>query len=97
MLRKREMDTEALYSTYPDSAYWYTGGYNSAAIIAMAAGILPNVPGFLVSAGLKASAHPLWLRIYDNAWVVGFLLAGIVYLALMKRREGQASLPSRAL
>ena len=91
------MDTEALYSTSPESAYWYTGGYNSAAIIAMATGILPNVPGFLVSAGLKASAHPLWLRVYDNAWVVGFFLAGIVYLTLMRGKEGQVSLLSRAL
>jgi NCS1 family nucleobase:cation symporter-1 len=53
------------------------------ALAALAIGIAPNVPGFLAAAGGPAAA-PLFVRVYEWAWFVSFILAGAVYLAGMK-------------
>jgi len=84
LLRKTELDLDALYQR--SGTYWYKGGYNPIAMVALAAGILPNVPGFLVQAGLVgADVVPIFFQIlYTYAWFVGFGLAGGTYLVGMK-------------
>jgi NCS1 family nucleobase:cation symporter-1 len=48
------------------------------AIVALAAGIAVALIGLIVP----------WLRwLYDYAWFVGFFVAGILYLSLMKRSK----------
>jgi NCS1 family nucleobase:cation symporter-1 len=88
LLRKTELDLEGLYRR--DGPYWYTGGYNPVAIFALLAGILPNVPGFLVQVELlSATTVPVFFQtLYTYAWFVGFILSGVIYLVLMlaKRR-----------
>ena len=66
--------------------YSYSNGFNSNAIIALLIGILPNVPGFLLQIKLiSATAFPQWIsHLYNYAWFVGFLVSGVLYLALMK-------------
>ena len=61
---------------------------NPAALAALAAGIAPNVPGFLAQAFPSGfgGVPDFWRGIYSYAWFVGFLIAGAVYLALMRRR-----------
>lgn len=88
ILRKRRLDVDGLYSSAPESPYHYRAGVNPAAFAAVAAGIAPNVPGFLGAAGLCA-CHPLWAAVYDYAWFVGAAIASALYLALM--RHGAAT------
>ena len=55
-----------------------------AAIVALAAGVLPNIPGFLVSAAVWETAHPLLLKSFSFAWFVGFGIATVVYYFCMR-------------
>jgi NCS1 family nucleobase:cation symporter-1 len=76
ILRKCELDVNDLYRA--DGIYAYTRGVNWNAIIALALGIAVALIGLIVP--------PLrWL--YDYAWFVGFFIAGIVYLSLMKKEQ----------
>ncbi|GAQ82450.1 allantoin permease [Klebsormidium nitens] len=86
ILRRRKLNVDALYTYGPDSEYWYRGGYNTAALTALAVGVLPNVPGFLQAAGFVASIPPIWRTVYNNAWVVGFTTAAVLYYFLMQSR-----------
>ena len=60
------------------------GGWNLAAVAALVAGVLPNIPGFLVSAGLMEATHPLFTQLFSFAWFVGFGIAGAVYYICMR-------------
>jgi len=83
LLRSRVLDVDGLFSAQPSGPYYFTRGYNLAALAALAAGIAPNVPGFLQAAGLAKAVPALWLRVYEYAWFVGFGVAAVAYLALM--------------
>jgi NCS1 family nucleobase:cation symporter-1 len=80
--RKQNLVVDELYSH--SGRYYYKGGFNQVAIIALIAGILPNLPGFLVNTKLIAvEAVPVWLaNLYHYAWFVGFLVSGILYFIL---------------
>ena len=47
IIRKRHLDAQALYQKH--SIYWYNAGFNMRALIALLLGILPNIPGFLIT------------------------------------------------
>lgn len=81
-LRARSLDTDALFSRSEQGLYWYTNGFNIPALVALAAGIVPNIPGFLVSTGVLKDCPPIFSAIYSNAWFVGFMIAGLVYRTL---------------
>ncbi len=51
---------------------------------ALILGILPNVPGFLTTVkALPTHAVPDFINnLYHYAWFVGFIVAGLAYLAL---------------
>src|SRR5579864_583499 len=68
-----ELAVEDLYSR--GRRYEYSNGVNVRALVALGAGIAVALVGLVVPA-LR------WL--YDYAWFVGFLVAGAVYLALMR-------------
>jgi NCS1 family nucleobase:cation symporter-1 len=86
VLRRRELDVEDLYRR--GGRYEYARGWNPAALVALAAGVLPCVPGFLATAFPAAfpEVGAFWRGIYSYAWFVGFGLAGVVYLGLMRGR-----------
>ena len=71
-----------------DGPYWYKGGFNPAAIIALVVAVLPNIAGFAQAAGIVDEVAPIWNTIYTYAWFVGFFIAGGLYLVLMR---GQAA------
>jgi nucleobase:cation symporter-1, NCS1 family len=73
VLRRCKLDAASLYES--GGVYAYSGGVNWKAIVALAAGIAVALCG-LVFPPLR------WL--YDYAWFVGFLVAGAIYLALMR-------------
>jgi NCS1 family nucleobase:cation symporter-1 len=76
VLRRCELDVDALYRV--DGAYAYSRGVNWRALAALAVGIALALLGLVLP--------PLrWL--YDYAWFVGFLVAGILYLLLMKKEK----------
>ncbi|MBL8714376.1 MAG: NCS1 family nucleobase:cation symporter-1 [Myxococcales bacterium] len=89
VLRKKTLDLLGLYHE-PTAAdpgpYWYGNGFNRNAFLALAAGILPNLPGF-VGTVKWAKVAPFWTSLYSYAWFVGFGLSFVVYLALEKTRK----------
>ncbi len=84
-IRKQNLAVDELYNH--GGRYFFNNGFNTAAIIALVLGILPNVPGFLVTIKiLSAESVPLWIAgLYHYAWFVGFLVSGIIYYILMKQ------------
>ncbi len=86
VLRHRELDVDDLYRR--GGRYEYSGGFNPAALAALAAGVLPCVPGFLNAAFPAAfpAVGPFWKGVYSYAWFVGFAVAGALYLSLMRGR-----------
>jgi nucleobase:cation symporter-1, NCS1 family len=79
IVRRRELDVPELYRV--NSRY---GRFNTNALIALVVGIVPNVPGFLKSAGLVVGDPTAFDAIYPYAWFTGFFIAGALYLALMR-------------
>jgi nucleobase:cation symporter-1, NCS1 family len=62
--------------------YEYRRGFNPIALVALAAGIAPNVPGFLGAIGAW-TPPAFFAEVYKWAWFVAFFLAGLVHLAGM--------------
>ena len=87
LVRNQELVANELYQ--PRGLYSYGSGLNSAALLALLAGILPNLPGFLLQVKLVGSSlFPAWLSdLYHYAWFVGFFVSGIVYILLMRTRS----------
>jgi NCS1 family nucleobase:cation symporter-1 len=89
--RRRKLNLAGLYDEHGE--YLFTHGFSLVAIIALAVGALPSVPGFLVQVhALKPESLPPFLtHLYDYAWFVGFAVAFVVYL--IGRRLTAAPLP----
>jgi NCS1 family nucleobase:cation symporter-1 len=85
-IRKQTLKLNDLYSKHGN--YSFSNGINYKAITALLLGIIPNVPGFLVTVKLiGADAIPEWIsHLYNYAWFVGFFVSGIVYWLLMKKK-----------
>jgi len=79
VIRKTKLDLVKLYE--PRGPYWYAGGWNPKALIALLAGILPNLPGFLGTVKW-AKVPEFWMQLYHYAWFVGFALSFLVYAGL---------------
>ncbi|XP_051200861.1 purine-uracil permease NCS1 [Lolium perenne] len=88
VVRRTALDVDALYSEEAGSPYYFQGGFNAAAMVAMAAGFAAVVPGFLHKVGLLPSVSKALVLAYDNAWFASFFVAGAVYCLLCRRREG---------
>jgi NCS1 family nucleobase:cation symporter-1 len=84
ILRRTELDVPDLYRLGGRYARW-----NSVAMVALALGIAPNVPGFLKAAGAIKGPPNFFDTLYVYAWFVGLILAGGIYLAGMRLRSTQ--------
>jgi NCS1 family nucleobase:cation symporter-1 len=80
-VRRTRLDLAGLYRR--EGPYWYVGGVNLVAMVALLAGIAPCLPGFFAAIGV-VSASPFWLRLYDYAWFVSFGVSFLVHGGLMK-------------
>ncbi len=82
--RRCQLDVKGLYRT--DGEYRYTNGFSMVAIVALLAGALPSLPGFLVNLKVVSaeSFPPALTHLYSYAWFVGFGVAFAVYLILRK-------------
>jgi NCS1 family nucleobase:cation symporter-1 len=76
IVRRRILVVDDLYRR--GGAYEYRGGVNPLAIVSLTVGVAVALMGLVVP-GLR------WL--YDYAWFVGFGVAGLVYVILMRNRE----------
>lgn len=86
-MRKQQLSTNDLYNT--SGVYSFSNGFNYKAIIALLAGIIPNIPGFLTTKKvIPANTVPAWLsHLYNYAWFVGFFISGVTYLLLMRKYQ----------
>ncbi|MFN8177626.1 MAG: NCS1 family nucleobase:cation symporter-1 [bacterium] len=91
LLRRTRLHVADLYRR--GGRYEYRGGFHPAALIALATGIAPNVPGFLAEAlpGTFRAVPAFWRGIYSYAWFVGFAVAALVYLALARSSVAAAA------
>lgn len=82
LIHRMNLSINDLYSLSPHGAYYYSGGYNLAAMTALVIGILPVVPGLLQKLGILTSVPDTFVAIYNNAWFFSFFSAGILYWIL---------------
>jgi NCS1 family nucleobase:cation symporter-1 len=78
--RRGRLDLAGLYRR--NGPYWYAGGFNPLALIALAAGMAPCLPGF-AAAALQWQAPVFWTDLYAYAWFVSFGVSFVCYLVLM--------------
>lgn len=85
-IRKQQLVVNDLYQT--QGLYTFKNGFNNKAIIALLLGIIPNVPGFLVTIKvISSNAIPIWISdLYHYAWFVGFAISSITYLSIVKKK-----------
>jgi NCS1 family nucleobase:cation symporter-1 len=84
VLRGRTISVVDLFSL--TGRYRYQNGVNRRAVIALAAAIVPVIPGFIRAAstpGGVISNPTLFDHLYTYAWFVTFGLSFVIYLALM--------------
>jgi NCS1 family nucleobase:cation symporter-1 len=83
-IRKQQLEVNELYQR--TGQYNFYNGFNNRAIIALLLGIVPNIPGFLVTIKLiSQGAVPQWVsHLYNYAWFVGFFVSGISYMLMMQ-------------
>ena len=78
--RRCKLNVTALYQA--DGEYRFTNGISFVALISLATGALPSLPGFLVNVKLlSAESIPASLaHLYNYAWFIGFAVAFAAYL-----------------
>jgi NCS1 family nucleobase:cation symporter-1 len=86
--RKGKLDLVALYDL--EGEYRYTKGFSWVAMVALVAGVLPSLPGFLVQVKVvpEGAVSAFWVGLYHYTWFVGFGLAFGVYLLGRKLGSG---------
>jgi NCS1 family nucleobase:cation symporter-1 len=82
LIRKTNLDVPDLYRT--TGRY---GRYNRAAIVALALGIAPNLPGFFKGIHLIHGEPDGWDALYIYAWFTGTAIAALVYWLLQRNRK----------
>jgi nucleobase:cation symporter-1, NCS1 family len=93
VIRRTRLDLNGLYrSTGP---YRYSSGFNPIALVALAIGIAPCVPGFLGITGV-IEVSPMWTSFYDYSWFISFGLSAASYIVLT-RAVGSKPLQDRLI
>jgi NCS1 family nucleobase:cation symporter-1 len=83
LIRRTRLDLPGLYRK--EGPYWYRAGFNLRALVALAAGIAPCVPGFLATVA-KVQVADVWTELYHYAWFISFGVSFVVYVILMGMR-----------
>ena len=87
LIRRTHLDVDELYRRR--GRYTYSNGTNLRAVAALLIGVAPNVPGFLAQVRLlERESLPFLVSLYDYAWFIGFLIAGVAYWVLMRGKGG---------
>jgi NCS1 family nucleobase:cation symporter-1 len=96
LLRRARLDLRQLYHYGADGEYWFTGGYNVRALVAVACGVIPVLPGFLHAATTEGGviADPDFLdQLYRYGVFVAFGLSAVTFVLLTRQ---QAPAPATA-
>jgi nucleobase:cation symporter-1, NCS1 family len=99
IIRKTVLDVADLYRPGPASRYWYAGGFNVRALVAVAIGVIPVIPGFINAATTKGGvvADPNFLdQLYRYGVFVAFGLAAASYFLLSQAQPSRAREPAAA-
>ena len=72
------------------------GGWNRAAIVAVVAGALPSLPGFLATVNVLQHVPTGAVTLFHFAWFVGFGIAMALY-CIVKPSEPPQHLPAASL
>ena len=86
VIRRQKLSLPDLFRE--NGLYTYSNGVNPRAIIALAAAVLPVLPGFVHAATTPggAVANPSFFdQLYQYAWFVTFGLSFLIYLLLTRR------------
>ena len=85
-IRKQTLVVDDLYNS--KGIYSFSNGFNSKAIFALLLGIVPNIPGFLLTIKVvDTTVFPVWISsLYSYAWFVGFGISGFIYWVTMKKK-----------
>lgn len=85
VVRRMQLNAEDLYRTHGE--YRFMNGWNPPALIALALGALPCLPGFLNALG-RANGELIPKggldTLYESAWFFGFFTAGLTHIVLTK-------------
>ncbi len=77
VIRRTELDVGDLFRR--GGRYRFVGGWNPVAMVALAVGVAPNIPGFLHKIGALTTVPPVFDTIYTYAWFVGLILSATVH------------------
>jgi NCS1 family nucleobase:cation symporter-1 len=97
ILRKTVLDLAELYRE--GGRYWYSRGYNVRALVAVAIGVVPVIPGFLHAATTEGGvvADPNFLdQLYRYGVFVAFGLAAVSYFVMAQSVSQEATAPALA-
>lgn len=79
VLRRARLDLRGLYEK--SGPYWFTGGFNFLAVIALTLGIAPCIPGFIGTV-TSIKVPQIWLDLYHYAWFISFGISFLFHLVL---------------
>jgi NCS1 family nucleobase:cation symporter-1 len=92
LVRRARLDVEELYRYGEAGEYWFSKGFNPNALIAVAVGVIPVLPGFLNAATTEGGvvADPNFLdQLYRYGVFVAFGLSAVTYVALTRLRVAE--------
>ena len=91
VIRRTSLSLADLYK--PGGKYWFTGGWNIAAVAATLIGAVLAVGGAYGGPFPATGLIPALKPLYDYNWAVGFAAAFLVYLALSLPARSKAPAP----
>ena len=97
LIRRSRLNVNELYRYGEGGEYWFSKGFNWRALAAVAAGVIPVLPGFLNAATTEGGVvpDPTFLdELYRYGVFVAFALAAVAYFAFSRLQTAPA--PARA-
>jgi NCS1 family nucleobase:cation symporter-1 len=79
-VRKRMWKVPDLY--VENGIYWYKGGWNLRAIVALAVGMIPGLPGFFIMVIDTSNTSNAGVKIFQIYYFIGFPLGALTYIVL---------------
>lgn len=94
IVRKTTLNVDDLYRR--GGEYEYAGGINWLAMVALAIGVIINLPGFLAAAIPGFQVADFWKTLYTYAWFVGFIVSGGLHIVLQSTLGAKKTTAAKA-